>query len=107
MPAATQRCRWSQHPARAGEIPTIEHWIGYLEGNSGIDEKGIDDMHRLATEYGMEGYKEANMIIGKLLEMQNDDRSLYRPSNFVANSVNNAEYFINIRGTTDVDIVTV
>ena len=106
MPAATHKSRWSHHPARAGEIPTIEHWIPYLEGNFTIDDKGIDDMCRLAAGYGMEGYKEANMIIGKLVKMQNDDRSLYRPSHFITSSVNNAEHFIQFGGTADIDIVT-
>ena len=64
-------------------------------------------MRRLATRYGMEGYKEANMIIRKLLKMQNDDRSIYRPSHFVSSSVNNAEYYIQFGGTADIDIVTV
>ena len=67
-------------------------WIRFLEGPFRVDPEGIRHLRRLATRYGMEGYKEANMIIGKLLKMQNDDRSVYRPSHFVSSSVNNSEY---------------
>ena len=107
MPAAKQKVRWSHYPARAGETPTIDHWIPCLQTHFTVDRKGISDLSRLATQYGMEGYKQANMIIGKLIKKQNDDKTMFFPSHFVTSSVNHAEYDIQSKGTAYIDIITV
>ena len=64
-------------------------------------------MRRLEREYGMEGYKEANMIIGKLLKTQNDGRPMLKPSSFVSKCVNNAESYLQDGVRPDIGIVTV
>ena len=55
---------------------------------------GVQDFRRLAMGYGMRGYQEANMIIGKLLEKQNDNKPLFAPSNFVTNAVHSAKQYL-------------
>ena len=99
MPAAKQKVRWSHHPAQYGEIQTIGHWIPYLQENYLVDRKGIRDLSRLATQYGMEGYKQANMIIGKLTKKQNENKPISRPSHFVSRAVGSADHLLTSKGT--------
>ena len=47
-------------------------WIKLLEGPVRVDPEGIRHLRRVATEYGMEGYKAANRLTVKLLKKQND-----------------------------------
>ena len=91
MPTAKKKCRWSLYTPVADELPTIEPWIPILARNYCVDKEAIKYLKRLATQYGMEGYKEANAIIGKLMKKQNDDIVVFRPSAFVTKSVKNVE----------------
>ena len=47
--------------------------IKFLEGPFRVDPEGIRHLRRVATEYGMEGYKAANSRTVKLLKKHNDD----------------------------------
>lgn len=84
------RSEWTQHRHAPGDLPSIEHWIPTLVGGFGCDGRCIRDIRGLATEWGMAGYKEAILLIGKLLKKVCADTSFINPSAFVTQSVYNA-----------------
>ena len=91
MPAAKKKFRWSFCDVVADELPTIEPWIPILANKSCVDPEGIRHLRRVARGYGMEGYKAANSIIGKVVKKTNDDTTLWNPSAWVTGSAKRAE----------------
>ena len=91
MPARPRRRSvWAQHNVRLGDLPTIEHWIRTLEDVFFCDARAVRDIRRLAMMYGMAGYTEAMLLIGKLSKKVCAGTSFINQSAFVTRSVNNA-----------------